>query len=239
VLDVGRWCGHRLGDEAIANGRQWGIDNVTDGENHWLDASKLARLETSFHRGSADASWALARWIGRPSVVEIDSLEQLPLEEATGMLAAGEDPICFCSVEMTGCLVGEMILAFDDTSGLALADMALDQPRGTTTQWTEMATSAALETTNILCCAYLNSLARALVGHEGLILLPSPPSFHRDFAESLMQFALMGQAVASNQVIVARTMFEIDKSPANWTLLFVPDAQSMERLSELLLGTGE
>jgi chemotaxis protein CheC len=211
---------------------------VSDGQDNLLDASKLARLESSFHQGAADASRALARWIGKPSVVEVDALEQLALEDATGILAAGEEPICFCSVEMTGGLVGEMIFAFDDTSGLALADMLLDQPRGTTMQWTEMATSAALETTNILCCAYLNSLARALVGHESLTLLPSPPSFHREFAESLMQFALMGQAVASNQVIVARTKFEIDKSPLDWTLLFIPDAESMMRLPELLLGEG-
>jgi chemotaxis protein CheY-P-specific phosphatase CheC len=67
-------------------------------------------------------------------------------------------------------------------------------------------------------------------------LLPSPPSFHRDFAESLMQFALMSQAVAGDQVIVARTRFEIDTAPVHWTLLFIPDAKSMLRLPGLLLG---
>ena len=123
-----------------------------------MTRSQLAALESSFHQGSADASQALAKWIGKPSVVEIDSLEQLPLEEATGLLAAGDEPICFCSAEIKGLLTGEMILAFDDASGLALADMLLDQPRGTADEWTEMAMSAALETTNILCCAYLNSL---------------------------------------------------------------------------------
>jgi hypothetical protein len=46
----------------------------------------------------------------------------------------------------------------------------------------------------------------------------------------------MGQAMASDQVIVARTRFEIDKTPVNWTLLFVPDAESMLRLPKLLLG---
>ncbi len=210
---------------------------MTDQSNNLLDASKLATLKSSFHQGAADASRALAQWIGKPSVVEIDSLELLPLEEATGILTAGEEPICFCSAEMTGLLTGEMILAFDDASGLALADMLLDQPQGTTREWTEMATSAALETTNILCCAYLNSLSRDLGrSAESSELLPAPPAFNRDFAESLLQFALMGQAIASDQVIVARTRFEIDKTPVNWTLLFVPDAESMLRLPKLLPG---
>jgi len=208
---------------------------LTDSNNNLLDAFQLAALRSSFHQGSAEASQALAQWIGKPSVIELDSLEQLPLEEATGLLAAGDEPICFCSAEMQGLLTGEMILAFDDASGLALADMLLDQPPLTTSEWTEMAMSAALETTNILCCAYLNSLARSFSkSGESSELLPSPPRFSREFAESLLEFALMGQAMASDQVILARTKFEIDGTPVNWTLLFGPDAPSMSRLPKLL-----
>jgi chemotaxis protein CheY-P-specific phosphatase CheC len=100
-----------------------------------------------------------------------------------------------------------------------------------------MAASAVLETTNILCCAYLNSLVQTFShSDDSTALLPTPPKFSRDFAESLLQFALMGQAVASDQVIVARTRFEIDAVPVHWTLLFVPDAQSMSRLPGLLPG---
>ena len=212
---------------------------MTDHDNPLLSVNQLAALESAFHRGSADASAALAKWIGKPSVIEIDSLEQLPLEDATGVLAEGDDPICFCSTELKGLLSGELILAFDDASGLALADMLLDQPQGTAAEWTEMATSAALETTNILCCAYLNSLSESLARPgDAPGLLPTPPRFSRDFAESLLQFALMGQAIASDQVILTRTKFEIDATPVNWTLLFVPDAESMSRLSELLLRDG-
>jgi chemotaxis protein CheC len=200
-----------------------------------LDARQLAALESSFHKGSAEASQALAKWIGKPSVVETDSLEQLPLEAATGALGTGGEPICFCAAEMNGLLSGELILAFDDASGMALADMLLERPPGTTDAWTEVATSAALETTNILCCSYLNSLSRSFSrGGESLELLPSPPRFSHEFAESLLEFALMGQAIASDQVVLARTRFEIDQTPVNWTLLFVPDAVSMSRLRELL-----
>ena len=83
---------------------------MTDQDRTLLDASNLALLETSFHQGATEASRALAQWIGKPSVIEVDSLEQLALEEATGILAAGETPICFCSVEMAGLLAGQMIL---------------------------------------------------------------------------------------------------------------------------------
>jgi chemotaxis protein CheC len=208
---------------------------LTDRSNHPLDANQLAALQSLFHQGSAEASQALAQWTGKPSVIEIDSLENLPLEEATSLLAAGDEPLCFCTVEMQGQLTGKMVLAFDDTSGLALAGMLLEQPQRTIGTWTELATSAALETTNILCCAYVNSLSRTFSkAAESFELLPSPPKFSRDYAESLLEFVLMGQAVASDQVILAKTTFEIDRAPVNWTLLLIPDAESMLRLADLL-----
>ncbi len=197
----------------------------------WLSLSRHCTGEPPTHRKRS------LSWIGKPSVVEFDSLQQLPLDQATAVLSGGDEPICFCAMEIKGVITGEMILAFDDVSGLALADMLLGQPQGTTTQWTEMATSAALETTNILCCAYLNSLSELLTSpSESVELVPAPPRFSREFAESLVEFALMGQAIARDQVILATTRFQIDAVPVNWTLLFVPDAESMSRLVELLVG---
>jgi chemotaxis protein CheC len=171
-------------------------------------------------------------------LVEIDSLRQIPLEEATTVLSKSEEPICFCAMEVQGIISGEMILAFDDASGLALADMLMDQPQGTSTDWSELVSSAVLETTNIVCCAYLNSLSRDISGTgDAPALVPAPPRFNREFAESLMQFALMGQAIEFDQVILAQTRFQIDGEPVDWNLLFLPDAKSMTRLPELLADT--
>ncbi len=212
---------------------------MTDPDAKLLSASELAALQSSLHQGSANASRALARWIGKPTLVEIDSLQQLPLHEATAVLSSDVEPICFCAMQINGVIAGEMILAFDDASGLALADMLTDQPQGTTTAWTELATSAALETANIVCCAYLNSLSSSLSNTDASSsLVPLPPRFSREFAESLMEFALMEQAIVLDQAIVATTRFQIDGVPLNWTLLFVPDAESMMRLPTLLVDSG-
>lgn len=210
---------------------------MTGQDNQALDQRQLAALEAAFHRGTTEASGALAKWTGKPSVIRLDSLEQLALEEATDLLAGAGELMCFCSAEINGLLTGEMILAFDDESGLALCDALLDQPQGSEVEWTEMAMSAALETANILYCAYLNSLSRSLSGSGGSVaLLPTPPKFSREYTESLLEFVMMGQAVVRDQVILARARFEIDATPVNWTLLFVPDAESLARLVGLLPG---
>jgi chemotaxis protein CheC len=197
-----------------------------------LAEPQLLALGRALHAGAAEASAALSTWIGKPTEVTSDAVQQLSLPEATSVLGEGDEPICFCVVELAGILGGCMILAFDDASGLSLADLLLDQPRGSASAWGEMETSAALETTNIVCCAYLNALSRAFPhgtagGASDPEMVPTPPQFSRDYATSLLEFALMGQAAASDQILLAQTHFQIDGEPVDWKLLLVPDAESM------------
>jgi hypothetical protein len=44
----------------------------------------------------------------------------------------------------------------------------------------------------------------------------------------------MGQAISDEKIIVGRTRFEIDRKLVHWTLLLIPDAPSIDRLSTLL-----
>ncbi len=208
---------------------------TTQGENV-LSLEQLDAFRTAFHEGAAEASSALGRWIEKPTRISFDVVEQLPLEEATRVLGAEGEPICFCVAQMTGRLTGQLILAFSDASGLALADMLLGQPPGTADEWGEMETSGALETANILSCAFLNSLCRNLPVDPQATpeMLPTPPRFSRDYAASLIEFAVMGQVVATDHVLVAQTEFQIDGDPVEWTLLFVPDAESMMTLRKTL-----
>lgn len=201
-----------------------------------LNPGQLQALRAVLRQGAAEASSALSKWLGRAATVSIDTVQQLPLRHATTLLGEGDEPIRFCSTEMTGRLTGELILTFDDASGLAVADLILDRPRGTASAWQELEESAALETTNILCCAYLNALARRLpaFAEEPAELLPTPPRLGRDFAQSLIESALLGQALTSDHVLVAQTEFHVDREPVNWTLLFVPDGESLERLRRWL-----
>lgn len=199
-----------------------------------LTPSQLEGIRSALHLGAEQATQSLSRWLQRPTSITFDSFEQLPLDEAVDVLGEPQDPLCFCSMEMTGQLDAHLILAFDDASGLALADLLLGQERGTASEWSDLETSAALETTNIVCCAYLNALARTFPSPSGEAreLIPSPPRFGRDYAQSLIECALMDQVVVSDEVLLARTTFRIDAAPVNWTLLFVPGAGSLERVSE-------
>lgn len=200
---------------------------------------QIRQLEEIFRKGADAASGAMARWLGVPSLMTIESIELVLLEDAQGLLGTAEEPVCFCSMNMTGSLTGLLILAFQDVSGYALSDLVLTNPVGTASAWQELERSAALESTNIIGCAFLNSLAKHLppLHDEPLELIPSPPVFLRDYAECLLEFVFMEQALTANELFVSESRFEIRGEPLNWNLLFVPDTSSIGRLQELLAGS--
>ena len=121
---------------------------------------------------------------------------------------------------LTGPLGGQILLVFEDRSGLALVDLLLHQPIGTTTSWGELEQSAAQETTNIVGCAYLNALAstsahgngRRDIGGGAAAESSSPrlPDFLQEFAGSLLEFALMEQALELDQVLLVQSTFDVE-----------------------------
>ncbi|WP_165225230.1 chemotaxis protein CheC [Aquisphaera insulae] len=205
-----------------------------------LTESQCRHLRMIFERGAAAASQALSKWLGEEVSLSISEVEQVDLAEAAGVLGPAEALVAACAMVLSGPLGGQMLLVFEDRAGLALADLLLRQPPGTTTTWGEIERSAAMETTNIVGCAYLNALAAHLPG--GLAkgeggdadeLVPSPPTFLHEFAGSLLEFALMDQALELDRVLLVHSAFSAGRRDLSldWTLLFIPDHASLRALA--------
>jgi len=195
-------------------------------------------LRTVLALGAEGASRSLSRWLGAEVRLALGDVDLVDLEAAAGALGPPESLTAACAMGLSGALGGTMLLCFEDRAGLALADMLMRQPFGTATAWGEVERSAAMETANIVGCAYLNALAARLPGGGGTGLAPSPPAFLHEFAGSLIQFAVMGQAAELDRVLLAGATFHSDAAgDLGWTLLFAPDAPSLAALAGALDGT--
>ena len=201
-----------------------------------LTSDQLQRLTLAFHAGARTGSEAMRGWLSAPAEISIDSADECPLELATEVLGQSGDIVGMCLMQMEGTLNGQMVLAFDDASGLSLSDLLLGNPPGTATEWGEVEISSAQESMNILGSAYLNGMSKFLseLCGEAMTLIPSPPVFFRDFAESLLQTVFIEQASSGNHVLFARARFELHGCPLNWTFLLIPDPPSLTRLSQIL-----
>lgn len=196
-----------------------------------LSDAQVRQLSTILERGAENASQALSLWLGRPSRLTISAINQVDLTEATGMLGPEDARVAACSMRVEGGLPSLLLLVFEDRSGLALTDLLTSRPAGTATDWGELEQSAAMETANIVGCAFLNSLSTQLPGASGAEpLVPSPPTFLHEFAGSLLEFALMDQATRSDRLLLIRSRFAIMDDELFWNLLLIPDAEVLEQL---------
>jgi chemotaxis protein CheC len=206
-----------------------------------LNDKQLQMLSLICRSGASDASLALSKWLDRDIQVSLDQIEQVSLDVATELLGPADTTVCACCMRVSGGVNGQLLLGFDEESGLMLCDSLLSR-EATSNEWGELEISAAMETTNIVGCAFLNALATTFPksGHSPVntadaTWIPTPPVFVRDFAASIMQFALVDQACEFDRVLVARTLFTIDGTPVSWRLLLIPDAASLDQLSRSIL----
>lgn len=200
-----------------------------------LSPMQLRLLGSIFERGAEAASRALSQWLAKVVHLTISEVAQVDITEVAGLLGPEEATVAVATMGFTGRLDGQLLLVFSDAAGLALADMLLHQPGGTTTAWTELERSAACETANIVGCAYLNALSSHLPrgrADQPETLIPGPPEFRHEFAASLLEFAVMEQASMLDRVLLIKSRFRADENDLDWALLFVPTPGSLADLAQ-------
>ena len=188
---------------------------------------ELEVLHQLFASATHDASAAMCRWTDGLITLTLDEVREIPLEDACVEMDLGDDLLTMVVLSLEGEVGGEMILTFDEKNGRELVGSLLGRPADSEAEWSDLEKSALTETGNILGCAYMNAITR-LIDHE---LVPSAPYFIQDYGASVLQQALMAQAMTSDKVLVCRTGFHREGEELNWRVLFVP-TESMRNAME-------
>lgn len=214
-----------------------------------LTENQLATLTAIIRAGMVDASKAMSIWLERTISIEVEPIKQISLALATEQLGTGDEAIYVCWMRVAGPAQGQLLLGFDNRSGLSLCNLLLNLP-SLSESWGELEKSAVMETTNIVGCAFLNTLHRVLSKRDmeagGASLeenpeqeqdatcIPSPPVFICDYAAAIMQFVLADQFSTQDAAIVAKTELWISPLTTPWHFMFIPDTITIERLARLL-----
>jgi chemotaxis protein CheC len=187
-------------------------------------------LHELFASATHDASAAMCRWTNGLITIALDELRQIALEDVAEELGISDDLLTMVVLTLDGELGGTLILIFDDPGARRLAGMLLGREANLDGEWTQLESSALTETGNILGCAYLNALTR-LIGSD---LVPSPPYFIQDYGVSVVQQALMTQAVVSDSLLFCQIEFLQEDEELDWRVLFVPTPEMQEAMQRAL-----
>lgn len=183
-----------------------------------IASEELESLRRLLSAATHEASAAMCCWTDGLITLTLDELREIPLESVAAELGLGEELLTMVVLSVPGEVGGEMILTFDEHNGRQLAAALLGRSANPQAEWSELEKSALTETGNILGCAYMNAISR-LVNHR---LVPSAPYFLQDYGASVLQQALLPQALTGDQVLICRTGFHREGMELNWNVLFVP-----------------
>ncbi len=171
-----------------------------------------------FASATHDASAAMCRWTNGLITVTLDQVREIPLEEVSARLGIGDELLTMVVLTISGDIGGSLILLFDEPSGRQLAASLVGRAADAESEWSELEKSALTETGNILGCAYVNALTRLI----GMDLVPSPPYFLQDYGASVLQQAVMAQALISDRLLLCQIGFHREDRQLDWRVVFVP-----------------
>jgi chemotaxis protein CheC len=187
-------------------------------------------FETLFASATHSASHAMQGWTDGQITLRLDGVREAALEDATTDLNIGSELLTMVVLTLDGDWGGQIILTFDDANGRELAALLLGRAPSSEAQWSELEMSALNETGNILACAYVRTISE-LIGHQ---LVPSPPMLVQDFGASVLQQAIMAQAMVSDRVLVCKTAFERGGRLLDWNVYFIPDQPLLDLIRNTL-----
>ena len=191
---------------------------------------KLEVLHQLFSSATHDASAAMCRWTNGLITVTLDQVREIALEEVGAELEIGDELLTMVVLTIGGEVGGNLILLFDEAGGRQLAASLLGREPGTEPEWSELEKSALTETGNILGCAYVNALVR-LIGTD---LMPSAPYFIQDYGASVVEQAVMTQALTSDRLLLCQIGFRRKEQELDWRVVFVPTQGMQEAMQRSL-----
>jgi chemotaxis protein CheC len=190
----------------------------------------LELLHEFFAAATHDASAAMCRWTDGLVNVTLDEVREVALEEVSAAMNIGDELLTMVVLTIHGEVGGNLLLVFDELNGRQLAASLLGREVGTEPEWSELEKSALSETGNILGCAYVNALTRLI----GVDLMPSPPYFIQDYGASVLEQALMAQALTSDQLLLCEIGFRRRDQKLDWRVVFVPTPGMREAMQRSL-----
>ncbi|MBI4726020.1 chemotaxis protein CheC [candidate division TA06 bacterium] len=196
-----------------------------------MDVSKLKDIQLDALKevaniGACHAATALSELTGEKVMVNVPVIRINPIEEVFSLVAKPNEVVASVLIYFLGDMTGRTLLLFPQEAAWHLTDCLMRQPLGTTKKFGELEESALKELSNVLTCAYMNSLGDLL----GLVVVPSVPSMAVDMASAVLETVSLEFSSDKDMVVCIETEFRFVEK--NTTLygyfLLLPDPASLE-----------
>lgn len=186
------------------------------------DEVRRHALQTIAINGAFEASRALSKWLRRGVRLSTDGFVRVPLRDACPVSQSEESVVALYAC-LGQQLHGHTLILMRCSTACELVDILCRQDPGTTTELNDLANSCLLETCNIVSSSFINSWSRWLDIHTE----PGPPQMIVDMPEAILENLLVEQAMASDEVFMAKTEFSASGRWLEWDFYLLPTPSSL------------
>ena len=122
------------------------------------------------------------------------------------------------------------MLLLSETFTRKMIELLLGQETGDITELDAMERSAICEIGNIMCCSYLNAMAKMM----DLAVHVSVPDMCSDMVGSILSVPMIHFANLSDELLFIENKYDLGDLAVVSHILFLPEMESLKRIFEVL-----
>lgn len=200
-------------------------------ENNMTNKFYIDALKEMGNIGTSHAATSLSHLTGKTINITVPDMD-IDRIEKIGHIMTDASTVAGLLFELKecDCTSGYLCLMFPEKCALAIADILMGQEPGTMKELDDLGRSAIMEVGNILASSFCDALAELL----GIVLLPSPPNFVVDMADSIIDPVIIHVGMVADEAILFRTNFSDVENFIDGYIMFIPDPQILDRILGIL-----
>lgn len=180
--------------------------------------------------GTGNAVTALSSMIGGRIDMDLPTIRILPFGDIPALLGGAETMQVGILLEIEGDLKGMFMFLLSEGFAREMLRSLLGEAPQDVMRLDEMNRSAVCEIGNILCCAYINALAKMM----DVRVQVSVPDMCSDMAGALLSVPMIRFATLSEELLFIENRFRMGDVDIVSHVLFLPEFESIERILQAL-----
>ncbi|WP_035289803.1 chemotaxis protein CheC [Clostridium sp. KNHs214] len=187
-----------------------------------LNDLQLDALKEIVNIGTGNAATALAQLLNIKVNMSVPSINVIPFDEIFNDIG-GEEVVIGVLVRVLGDAPGNILFVMEKDVAMKIINKLLDRNEK---EISEMGNSVLCEIGNIMCSAYMNSIAK----FTNLVIMPSVPAVTYDMLGAILSTTFIESGQFNEYVLDIETLFSQNDEMINGHFYYIPMPGSLEKI---------
>lgn len=180
--------------------------------------------------GTGNAVTSLSNMVGYSFNVELPEVEIVEYKEVPGLLGGAEMFEIGIMLQISGDLSGIFMFLLDEEFTKSILNALLGEEDRDLAAMDEMCRSAVCEIGNVVCCSYINALAKLM----DVKIYVSVPDICSDMAGAILSVPMIHFANVSEELLMIKNRFRAETLSFTSHVLFLPELESLNKILKVL-----